>query len=876
MAQTRIPMERATRQAQEDPFAAFGGRELQTGEDPFAAFGGRAVDAAPSGPGPITRGVSQFNRGVTNVLGLPVDAMSGALSILPEPLASRLSGGETPAGGSESIRNLFNRLGITTATEEPSGFGEALAEGAGEAGAGMVPLAALFSRMGAAGGVTGDIGRTLAEPFMTRPATAAAVEMAAGGGAGGGQRLAAEATDDPVLQMLAAMAGAMTAGGAVAAGTEGLRAGARSGSVIRRALMPARTREGAQPRAGSRLTSLAADEAQAVARIEAGTIGGLTPAQATGDPQLMALERLLTDMDPKLAARRLAGMEASAARLEQSVFDIGGPGTSDMLRGAGQRAQARMDALGPQADPQQLSVIVREELNSALREARGAESALWQSIPPDAIIDNSYSREIYQRVRSELGMADADDIPAEARRFLGNETVADAPESLLVDPQGHPIPLSAAMPEAAEWSFRDAHSLYSKLQETVRNSLAGDTPNRNRARIAGILADAVWEDIVRNADVSDAVKAARQFSAQLNRTFRQGTPGRILGYERTGGTRISPEMTLDRVIGGTGTRAAVQERELVAALRYGGRQDAEAVQAIEQFMSRRFLQASNPDTFMKQNAQLLSQYPQLQARMQAAAESRALVRRLGRLKPEIRTIMDSGDPETAMKALATQARTDPDGQALVRGGVVDYLFQTGRMSDTGQPVLSGQRALSALDNPDKMKALSAVLSGDQLTRLRTLATELTRLDAARTATSPLVTEAMGPANLLQTMVRLVSGTIGARFGAQLGRGTSGASLRTASMGSRQFERVANFLMMDKAEDLLREAVFDDKLYLALMKDAGTESGMRMAQRALADWVWDSYLSLDAMADPALMGFMVERATDLAGRRIEFERATAPE
>lgn len=156
----------------------------------------RGLGDAPFPPGPggenvLPRrqpGAGEFlNRGIASALGAPVDIVNiglGAVGL----------GSERPIGGSEQIADVIrNVTPVAGRFEQPETVGQAAAEGVGLAGGSLLGGGAAVAGLTRAGGVAGRAAKTVAEPFLTGPGRATALEMGAGAGAGAGGRLAEDA-----------------------------------------------------------------------------------------------------------------------------------------------------------------------------------------------------------------------------------------------------------------------------------------------------------------------------------------------------------------------------------------------------------------------------------------------------------------------------------------------------------------------------------------------------------------------------------------------------------------------------------------------------------------------------------------------------------
>jgi hypothetical protein len=435
------------------------------------------------------------------------------------------------------------------------------------------------------------------------------------------------------------------------------------------------------------------------------------------------------------------------------------------------------------------------------------------------------------------GGPQADDIPTEARQFLGRDSN-----------------LSLGENAPAQRLFQ----LYSKLRQTARNARGGENPSRNKARIADDLADAILKDIdsADVGDVSSPYRAAITYSRELNQKFTQGTVGDVLGLKARGGPAMSPGVTLERTIGRGGPQAAISADELRTAV--GNSPDAE--KAARDYLRGRFQRFAVTDggvndkaaaRFLRENDELLDRFPDLKRQITEVAKSarfadnaRAEVeagikeagatpvgrfadeskRRYGR---EFENILSNPDAPAAASQIAQAARNDPTGAASrgLKDAAYRYLMKHGQemplrhISRVMGDDRSGAAIRSILDNKElarvaqMMRAYESVLkSGD-----------------VRPAEGGVISDL--PNTILDTIARVQA----AKFGGARGGGTMGGSLQTAQIATSGVRGLLRRLTNDKAEQLLFDAIEDPDLMKSLLISAGTPPGRR-PPRQLAAWI----------------------------------------
>lgn len=791
-----------------------------------------------------------LNQGIASILGAPVDAM-GAVVNRAFGDVSRAAGRDyqplEPFGGSASISRGMSALGIRVAdpSASPETLGEYMGQGLGGAAGSLLPGAGIVgAAFRSASPVISGAASTISSPFLSTPLRALAAEASAGAGAGVGMSVADQlAPDNPYAQM----AGAMVGGGVAGMGPNLVSRGVRSLPGVQLAedfvagqIAPF-TERGAMNRARGRVGGLVEDAATARANLERGTIGDLSPAVASGDRRLMALEQAVRNQEAPidLAMRqaetgsmdtlRRAAMEPGAGVSPQAAQSALGSRIGNLVRTmqnrtaqAMERAQQRVAELQPQGRRSQASIVVREELEEALRSARSQEREIWSQVPRNELVPTNRAKAAYRSLTADMPRAQRDNIPAKARAFLeegGNQTFR------------------------SRETVNEMHGLYSALREESRIARAAN--EANRARIADALSDALLEDLGAVSGAQGPLREALDFSRELNRTFRQGNVGRVLGSERTGGASVMPELTLDSTVGRGGVRGAVAMDEI-------SRATGQTSPALSDYMQSRFadtairgdqLSPERAQSFIRQNADALDRLGPLRDRIRAAimgtddatrtgarmatrqtaVEGSAAARFAG-ANPgsEIQTVLRSPNPRQTAAQLMRQARRDPTGQARLglKGALLDDLMISARMrqfDEAGQPMISGRALRARLADEAYGGVASEILSPDEMSRMRRIADEFGRLETMQ-GRLPDVGPIMGdqPNSIVAYLARVMA----ARSGAAMGAGTSGASLQTASMASNRMQRILQSLTNDKAEQLIIRAVSGDReLFDALLQPA---------------------------------------------------------
>lgn len=788
-----------------------------------------------------------LNRGIADVLGGPVDGVNWLMDKAGMPMS------DEPFLGSENIARGMRAVGVRVADgdDEPDTFGEHVSKGIGEAAGFVLPGIAAAKALEKGAGVIGGVSRAMIEPLVRSPKTMMAAEVTSGAGAGTGRAIADELAEGSEAarvagEIIGGLAGGFGPGAAVSTTRSAINKTPLVGTAIRagkKAVVPF-TEAGAKERARDRIRDLAEDPEAAAANLaEERNIGGLSPAQQTGDERLMALERVVRDTDPPVdlamrhqemdaaeTLRQIAREPAAKASIEDTQEFISkrlGEVLSRMdkrIKVATKQAQVRISALEPTRRATEASIIVRDELKKAFARARKAEAQLWGLVPKSATASTKATKEAYRSVLAETPRAQLEDIPDVARRLLD----PDASNQAFGDAE----------------SIRELHGLYSKLREFSRKAIAEGS--RNSSRIADELADALLVDmgaagVDTETAVGRSINDARSYTAALNEKFRQGSIGKVLGRTRDGSDAVPPELTLDTTVGRSGIRGAISAQEIREAA--AGSEDAEA--GIRAYLQRRFqdtavregeLNPKRAHDFVRNNDELLDLFPDLRAQMrdatQAQGEATSATNRIERranalrdprkskaaqflnapVDQEIQTVIKSRDPGKAAAELRRQASKDKTGDAVrgLKGGFVDFVMdraRTGQFDDAGEAFVSGSAIQGALKDKRVLAVAKEVLDPQDLLRLRQVAVEFKKMEKAR-GRLPAVGAVMDQEP--NRVISFLAGTWAARAGSKLGAGTSGASLRTASAATGRMQRIMESLTNDRAEALMREAITGDR------------------------------------------------------------------
>lgn len=753
--------------------------------------------------------------------------------------------GFTTGSAREGVARGMGAAGIRVAEGDPQTTGQAFARGLGEAAGSLVPIATGLQQLQRAGGAVGKFAEDALRVLGSFGGVAA--EGAAGGISGAAEFEAAEAGQPEWVQGLAAVGAPVAAGmalGGVTAGGRSLAQVSPAAALGRRLAREAApyTKAGANEVARNRIQTLAGGPERSrelAQRITRDNAFNLTPAQQTGDENMLALEQLAMAQNPSARDRIEARMTGALQQGRNEIAGMGGDVQAGQQVFAQQRdafkrdlRQRAEDALGradeglagtrPQRTETENSLQAMERVNAALAASLQEEKRLWDAVPRGAQVETTRTMQKAQEIAQTTPRAQANDIPRVVRSLLLSEDGFGDAETVA-----------------------EMHGLYSELRRVARSAMAGNDQNKNMARIANDLADAILDDLGANAglgDIGRSIDTARAYSSALHETFDRGAVGRLMKRTLDGDTAIDPELAMRRTVGRQGAEAAVTSRQIETAA-------PDTSPFIKDYIKDRFQKAAVTATgefnrasarkFIRDNAELFDRYPELRQDLTEAVEAREgadafaqrITQRIAALEDAkrstgaafvnapsdqaFRAIFDATNPVQAARRLVNEARRDETGAALgaVKGALSDFLIKrAGREGGT----LSGRALGETLSDPRTLAAMRQVYDAEEITRLRRIAAELAKVEQAQVAAPSIGSSLSGATTnrIIETVARVAA----AQQGGSLGGGSMGGSLQTANIASANVRRILGNLTADRASALIADAVEDPELFRALLLD----------------------------------------------------------
>ena len=543
---------------------------------------------------------------------------------------------------------------------------------------------------------------------------------------------------------------------------------------------------------------------------------------------MLALEQAVAKQNPNIRERLDAGRGAAQGMAREKASIGENPEQAraffeTRLKEAKARIEARVDKAlsdsgaaiqraGPRRSEVTNATEVVSKVRAALDDALAEERALWAAVPETIVIGTRNTKEVAHSLISATPRAQQGDIPQVLRLavddFAAGETVAEM------------------------------HGLYSELRRVARSAMAGSDQNKNMARMANEVAEAVLKD----AEGVPQLAEARAYSQQLHETFDRGAVGRILKRTLDGDGAIAPEAALSRTVGRGGASGVADDISLRRA-------DGAVAGDIADYLRERFLKQvmAADGTFtprkgaewLRTNNELLTRYPALKGELRRLLGNRkaaeALAKRGEAAKSSLddtsparflngtpeqaaRRVLESRTPAREMAGLVRAAAKDPSGQALagLKGAFTRHLIGS---PDTP---LDGLKLLRTLN--ENKGALSRVYTKSEMSRLQRIGAELRNLEAKPGRDVGAVVDT-APNRLMEYVLRVAA----ARQAAQYGGGMAGG-LQAAQMASSRVRDAVRGLTNDRATQVLMDAVEDPDLMRSLLGDPRSVK----AQKAFVD------------------------------------------
>lgn len=815
-------------------------------------------------------------------MGASIGTTGGPFAPVTVPLGAAIGGyagykaGQEARNQAEEMNIPFTDAPVTRSVEDmpddvrPFGFaGEVIG---GSAPFAAVPLAAAKTGSRLPPSMVGNFINRILNMAERAPGTFALAEAAGAGGSAVASGVAESyAPGRPGVRVSAEIAGGFF-------NPSRLIVGASRGVMdTGRLALQSMTQAGRETRAGKILTEVvqqAGEDPELLAKmLQSSGLPGVNPtsAQKTGSPALIALETKLRGESAKFSAEAGKRAEESLLALENMTTALRGTGDPQALKAAaelrsryfktllaGRLQSAERETIevaqGISTDTPDvraaLSVKARGAIETAMKDARSAESELWEVVPKDIIgtADTLISR--FAKIRSSL--LPEEPLPAIAEGFVKRMTDGNGATT-----SGELIQVRSRM--------------LALSREAMGQGKAND------ARIYGQLAEAALDDLDNLASGADRLAPgvlgyddARAFSRALNETFTQTFAGKAIGSTARGGARVPPEIVLRRALAAGKEMGDLQLLELEEATRFLSRMGLDSPEAAanvdtmldaqERMIRLAAADAVNPNTgrasaprlgkFTRDNKAILDRFPEVRADLESAISSETGLKNLERMavsaeraisqRAAFSKLLKVETPDAAISKAVSGPKPIADLRAIIktakrgnaqgglRAAIFDYALSKSRNSagefsfntlhsKLFEPIGSGQPSLM-----DLMVKNGIVDSPEPALKI---INEAEKIVSALLGTHPIDELMSAPDGLLDTAMRIA----GARAGAAVS--STGSSLIAASAGSRYVRAVLGRIPQGRVTDVLIEAAKDPDFAAMLLKKPQSQSeGIKLARQ----------------------------------------------
>lgn len=809
-------------------------------------------------PAPIKIGgefANAANSKFLDLLGMPADALNWALDLTGLDPKYRSS------GTSEDFRSIGQSAGVAY-KETPD---TATARAGEYTALGLEFLAAplMLFREGSLHalnmgktvmpetGVVRGIGQTVVAPFATSGKTALATEVSASAASGVGAYYGQQEFGQ-TGEMIGGLVGGLTAVPVAMVSPYVSR-------YIQKSILT-NSKAGGQIKASERIHQLAeTGDISATITREQGNIlenSVISPAKLSGDRHLIALENEILKTDPALSHKFiLQDFENNKLAIEELKMlggDVPVTKTQANIRAkvnhVTELVNAKIDQslakaanslrdIAPSVQRRAVNTAVKENLDDALSKARAVEGEWWGKVKQDVVVPTAETKTVFSKeLASRAQAADPEDIPPFLYTFLGS------------------IEKGQFKPGkwGADQTVKEMQALRSRALNEIRNEKAKEAPNWNKVRILDDVQEGILADLAA-AKQHTGVEEAIAFSRELNQKFKGGIMDVIFGNKKTGG-KVAPELTVSSIK--SGPKAAVEINKIITA-------SPESKPLMEELIKLNIVQSKAINTttgrvnvpqakrYMLENEDVFELFPDLRKNMDAAIglEERAIgtkasaktrldkinrsaAAKIANAKPQRvwTEIITSENPKITMRK--AMERSNDIGKRGIKNDAVDYLMgksKTGKFDDDGVSILSGKKFKNELDSNRGL--YKEAFNEKEMARLEQISQTLVKTEGF--ANLPDVGGVISPQ---QGMLAFGIVTLATRAGATLGHGTSGASLRTASMTSKLAQSLIDKLDVGQAQKILKDAIQDPELFKAIYSDVTKPPEWAQAYKILQGWM----------------------------------------
>ena len=565
------------------------------------------------------------------------------------------------------------------------------------------------------------------------------------------------------------------------------------------------------------------------------------------------------DEDPELAHQLKKIEDVNNIIARESMFDVrGDKSVRDaklFLDGKYSKLAVRLNAildkritevqdaiqgLHPKIKRDEANRRIRDSIDTALSLARTDEDQLWKAVRLDESGEVLPIRQTFKGLLDERFRADDPaEIPEYIYKFLGRYKDGEFKYGDYADIE----------------SVGELHAFRKRLLKDIRKEKKVEAPDWNKVRIM----DDVQEAVLNSLDKSDAsteLMDAIAFSRELNKRFKGGILNTIMGSDANGGM-LAPTLTMETV--GPGPKGAEDIRRILEAA-------PESAEAVEQVLkaemlyklvdpNKNRLNLKSSKRYFDRNEQILNQFPTLrddlskaialeesaqwytkeaQIRMKKAQKSASYKIAMSKPKTIISTIIDADNPEQEM--IRQLRRLNTKGKVGIKSDVIDTIYnkaKTSKVLDDGFHVLSGDKMYAYWT--ENKKVFKPALSGKEMRRIDKIINTLRLSEGMTNLPEERAKRLLQPTSgVMEIVVRMAAARAAAQSG--VGGASAGGGLQAAQIASSRAKRLLGDLDTGRAKQLLKDAIFDEELYIALAKDATKMTPKDKSWRIIQGWM----------------------------------------
>ena len=569
----------------------------------------------------------------------------------------------------------------------------------------------------------------------------------------------------------------------------------------------------------------------------------------------------------------------TAAQARQRMFDSLLQGRLDVVERRAQEAALNLKSDTPQnrSDISRLAVDLAGE---ALSDARGVEKDLWSAVERN--IPLSGQDDIIADTISQL----------KAERLLRGDNLDPSIEAFLSD-----VLKKQNLRESGEFvsenllfDSNELLKLKTKTLELSRQaSAAGDYA---KANIYNTIADDVMNSLDGLYQGDGSYDTARAFSRALNDTFTRTFAGRVSSSDKSGASRIAPEVAFRQALSGGNEASAMKFQQLANATRFLDTQNIVSVEqsteladqmmdAQEDFLSLIVSEAVDPETgvasasrlkgILTKNSELFDRFEDTKDRVIEALSSQKSLTELVKSQKQsnialkqsafakilnvdnpsdaIKKAVNSDKPIAELKRLAKFGAKTPDAKqglasaaityalnsSIKTNGSIDFVsFQQsldGAIGDSGESILSILKSQNIIDE-NVVKTIDDVLNAAQA---------LSKSQTGAAAVLP----SLENANILVNLIARVGGsTLATGVPRAIGLPLGGASIIQAQAGSQAGRKLLERIPAAKVMSVLADAMVDPKLMKMLLeKPESTKANIKLLKQLHGYLYAAGYLAL---------------------------------